>query len=168
MNFFQTLFFWVTGSKAWNDSLKFHSHYFTDECGFLYGLIIAIVVGVAVSAIFYFGLCRTFSLANTRNWLISLIVTILISFFAADIFVIGTGKKSGFYRANKEWVAKHSTDVNAKKYAATEKKINKNVKAWKDVRVPFDGNVAIYGVIFFFIGTLSFKGYSEHGTKVPF
>lgn len=171
MEFFKFLFFWVAGIDAYaKDGLGFHKEFFVNHGGFLIGFLIALLLGIAICAIFYFGLCKNFSLAKVHNWWICLVVTAIVTFFASDLIVIGgNGSKASttFYHSNIEWVKEHRTSPNVKDYTAKKVKIEQSLKRWGDVRFPFDMTCAVYGVVFYVAFTCVFKGYSKYGAKIP-
>lgn len=171
MDIFKFFFFWVTGSKAYSqEGLGFHKEFFVNNGGFLYGIVLALIIGIVISAIFYFGMCNNFSLAKVRNWWISLAVAGILTFFVSDLMLIGgNGSKASttFYHGNTEWVKDHRKSPNVKDYSAKKVSIEQKLKKWGDVRFPFDMSCAIYGMIFFFAGTCVFKGYSKYGKKIP-
>ncbi len=171
MEFFKFLFFWVAGTDAYaKDGLGFHKEFFVNNGGFLYGFLIALLIGLVICTIFYFGMCNNFSLAKVRNWWICLIVTAIATFFVSDLVVIGgNGSKAAttFYHSNTEWVKEHRKSPNVKDYTAKKVKIEQKLKKWSDVRFPFDTTCAIYGIVFYVVGTCVFKGFSKYGVKIP-
>lgn len=174
MEFFKFLFFWVAGSDAYaKDGLGFHKEFFVNNGGFLYGFLIAALIGLVICAIFYFGMCNNFSLAKVRNWWICLIVTAIATFFVSDLVVIGgNGSKlpTSFYKSNIGWVdvQRKKKVPNIKDYTAKKVKIEQKLKKWSDVRFPFDTTCAIYGIVFYVAISCFAKGYSKYGKKIPF
>lgn len=171
MGFFKILFFWVANTAAYaKDGLGFHKDYFLNNGGFLYGFLMAVIIGLVISAVFYLGLCSNFSLAKTRNWWICLVITGIVTFFGADLVLIGgNGSKAPttFYKSNEEFVKEHRKSPNVKEYTAKKVKIEQSLKKWGDVRFPFDTMCSLYGMVFFVGGAFLFKGFSRHGSQIP-
>lgn len=99
------------------------------------------------------------------------IIVALVSYFGADLFLIGgQGSKSSntFYGTNNEYVQKHRSKPNAKKYAQLNLKIEGELQKQKDVRVPFDLTCAGWSWLICLGFSIWVKRYSKHGTQIPF
>lgn len=180
MDFF---YFLVTGSEAWE--LHYHKNFFITQGGFLWGVIGALIVGVIVACAFYFGCCnssKTSKSANVGVWAISLCLCAVVSYFYADMVVIGDTKTTdinsvfrvhSFYKANDDYYIAKSQDrtmtptmlseLNQKKI-----EIKSNLDKGGDVRFEFDITTAILAVIFFFLASIIVKRFTINGKTIPF
>ena len=48
MKVFEFFFFPVSGSESYKDALAFHTNYFVNNGGFLWGLLLALVVAILI------------------------------------------------------------------------------------------------------------------------
>lgn len=185
MNFFSFLYFAVTGNDAFKgDTMGYHTYYFLDHWGCMYGILLALLVAGVCSAVFYLGLCRKFSLATSPNWWITLLVCGAVSFGLSDTILIGHKQKTqtstfnfhgsmnemlkdGGYHKPGESKKRNISPDHAKNLQIEKTKIETNLKKWKDVRLPFDATTGCYAMLFFVLWAFVFKGYSEHGTQIP-
>lgn len=171
MKFFEFFFFPVSGSNAYKDALGFHKNYFVDNSGFLYGFILAAIIGIVFAAIFYFIFCNNYSIAKKLNWWIISLVVAVGSYFASDLCLIGgqgSTSVSTFYGCNEQYVRENRNKPNTKQYARLNMKIKGELQKQKDVRVPFDLTCAGWSWLIFFGFSIWWKRYSKHGTQIPF
>lgn len=181
----EELFYFVTHSDAWVDDVQnFHFNYFMDEGGFAELFIAAVVIGVVVSAIFYFGFCnseKSNKLATLANWFICMVVAAVVAFGYTDIITIGhdandEGVRTGFYQSNEDYYnAKCDNQVEE---GLTAQDINdlgqrKDIIAgdlndWNDVRLPLDLMVTFYAVLFYFLASILLKRFTINGKTIPF
>ncbi|MDE6754202.1 MAG: hypothetical protein K2J82_06290 [Muribaculaceae bacterium] len=171
MKIFEFFFFPVSGSESYKDALGFHNNFFITHNGFLWGLILALIIAVVAAGIFYFVMDKNYTLAKPLNWWIISIVVAVIGYFGADIFLIGgqgSNSPSTFYGTNSEWVKEHRKKPNAKEYPKFKIKIENELRKQKDVRIPFDLTCAGWAWLLFLGTSLCFKRYSVNSTQIPF
>lgn len=179
----EKIFFFVSNSKAWKETAKFHENFFLDHNAFLYGLIIAIVVALVMAAIFYFGCCnskKSNAQANMGVWAGFLIVTGVLVFLAADFSLIGkSGTKNtksvfykySFYNANEKYLVlktrNNQNQLECQQYQQDKDKIETELNRGGDVRYSFSIGCAVYSLIFFYIFSLLMKGFTYQGVAIP-
>lgn len=180
MDFF---YFLVTGSDAWEPN--YHWNFFITQGGFLWGIIGALILGVVVACAFYFGCCnssKTSKYSNVGVWAISLCLCAAISYFYADMVVIGDPKTTdnssvfrahSFYKANDDYYLEKSQDKNmTPTFLAELHQLNNKIKSdldkGGDVRFEFDITTAILAVIFFILASVVVKRFTINGKTIPF
>ena len=177
------LFFFVTSSDAWKNTRNFHENFFCDNNGFLYGILVALVVAIFLAICFYFGLAnnkRDNAMANIPVWLAFLAGTAILVFLCANYVLIGKSNtlnpKSifynySFYKDNTEYVVKQTsgnpneqlvTKLNSDKQA-----IDTELNRGKDVRYLFSIGCAVYGLLFFYLLSIAIKGFTYQGVSIP-
>lgn len=177
------LFFFVTSSDAWKSTRNFHENFFVDHNGFLYGLLLALVVALLLVVCFYFGCAnskRDNSIATIPVWCGTLVATGLIVFLIANFVLIGKSNitstqsvfyKYSFYKANTEYVVEktrgNSNEQLAKKLTTDKKTIEINLNRGKDVRYAYSMGCAVYSLLFFYLLSLGIKGFTYQGSTIP-
>lgn len=100
------LFSWATDLTdlcSTHEFSQFFANYFIDSNVCLWTFLIGVGIAVVVCGIFYFGICNTSYPMSTRiNWLVALLLTCVITFFASKMFVQGhdggeASSSSGLY-----------------------------------------------------------------------
>lgn len=174
------LFFWVNLEDAYG----FHNQFFVEENAFLTGLIVSLVIGVVVSAAYYFGCCNSktsLSTANIPSWVIALCLAGGLSYLVADFAIIGkanTVDEDSMFRRNSFYVSmqKHYENAYASEIDDEQQlqpvmdemtEISNNLDAGKDVRLPFDLGCVIYAILFFYITSICVKGMTSNGAAIP-
>lgn len=168
------LFYFVTHSDAWvADVQNYHSNYFVAEGGFAELFIAALVIGVAVCAIFYFGFGNRLKFTNICTWFISMVVAAVVAFGYTDITSIGhdvndEGVSAGFYQSNEDYF--NTVCINQAVEGLTEQDINDlaqrkaiiaaDLDAWNDVRLPLDLMVTFYAALWFFVASIIFERFT--------
>jgi len=188
MEFFKYFFFTVTGDKAYKAETWFHTNFFETNGAFFFGLLWAFIIGVALAAIFYLVCCNnkeSNALAKIHVWAIFLILAGALTFFVADWGIIGQrGAKVGssfyehsFYKANEKLfteltnpskhaeIAKNPTVV--QQLASTKQNIKQDLDHGKDVRNIFNITCVVWSIIFFYLASITIKGYTRFGIPVP-
>lgn len=177
------IYFLVTGSEAWEPN--YHDNFFITQGGFVWGIIGALIVGVIVACAFYFGCCnssKTSKFANIGVWAISLCLCAVVSYFYADMVVIGDPKTTddnsvfrtySFYKANDDFYIRTSQDPQMTSTLLSELnqkriEIRSNLDKGGDVRFEFDITTAILAVIFFFLASIIVKRFTINGKTIPF
>lgn len=180
----EELFYFVTHSDAWvEDVQNFHFNYFMDEGGFAELFIAALVIGVVVSAIFYFGFCNSKDsdkYATMGNWFIGMVLAAIIAFGYTEILSIGHdandgGISTGFYRSNEDYYSAKCSDpenpiTDADRDALIDRKGNiaRDLNDWNDVRLPLDFTVCFYAVFWYFVASIGIKRFTIGGKTIPF
>ena len=174
------LFFWVN----LEDDYGFHNQFFVEENAFLTGLIVSLVIGVVVSAAYYFGCCNSktsLSTVNIPSWVIALCLAGGLSYLVADFAIIGkanTVDEDSMFRRNSFYVSmqKHYKNAYASEIDDEQQlqpvmdvmtEISNNLDAGKDVRLPFDLGCVIYAILFFYITSICVKGMTSNGAAIP-
>ncbi len=177
------LFFFVTNSDAWKNYRDFHENFFVTHKAFLYGFLLALIVALLLAVIYYFGCCnskRENKLATVPTWCGFLVATALITFLVANFVFIGKSSttetssifyKNSFYNANKQFVVDKTKGNPAEqivaKYTKDKTQIDKNLDSGKDVRYPYSIGCAVYSLLFFYLLSLLFKGFTYQGVAIP-
>ena len=179
MNILEAMYFLVSGSKAYKeDGLGFHTFFFDNGNGFLFGFLLALAIAVLVAMIFYLGFCmkkETFSAAKTTNWVVGLILVGVLSFFANDLLLVGTpvtnantqsvnGGVTTYYKSNESFVKVKKYD---QQYVDAKNKLNKQIQKWGDVRIQYDLNTALWCMIIYVGVSLCIKGFTPFGNCIP-
>ena len=89
MKVFEFFFFPVSGSESYKDALGFHTNYFVNNGGFLWGLLLAFAVAILIALIFYFGLCKNYNFAKKANWWIASVVVAVIAYLSLRHIFVG-------------------------------------------------------------------------------
>ncbi len=171
MKFLEYFFLPVSASESYKDALGFHTNYFVNGSGFLMGLLLALGIAVVLALVFYFGICKNYTLAKKSNWWILSLVVAIIAYFGADFILIGgqgSTSVNTFYGANEQLVRDNRNKPNAKQYAKLKMKIEGELQKQKDVRVPFDFTCAGWSWLIFLGFSMWIKRYSVNGTQIPF
>lgn len=177
------LFFFVTNSQAWKDTREFHENFFVTHNAFMYGVLTAIIVALVLALVFYFGCCNKRnddSMANTGVWAGFLLVTGLLVFLTANFAFIGKSNvadsqsifyKHSFYKANSEFVIEKTRDnqnqQQVDEYTTARQKIETDLNNGKDVRYSYSLGCTVYSLLFFYIFSLLFKGFTYQGIAIP-
>lgn len=181
----EELFYFVTHSDAWvEDVQNFHFNYFMDEGGFAELFIAAVVIGVVVSAIFYFGFCnseKSNKLATLANWFICMVVAAVVAFGYTDIISIGHDANgevnaTGFYQSNEDYFSYKSdhaeeeglTDPDMDDLRQRKDIIAGDLNDWNDVRLPLDLMVTFYAALWYFLASILLKRFTINGKTIPF
>lgn len=173
------LFFWVN----LEDDYGFHNQFFVEENAFITGLIVSLVIGVVVSAAYYFGCCNSktsLSTANIPSWVIALCLAGGLSYLVADFAIIGKAntldkdsmfRRYSFYVSMENYYGKYADqtdDVLQLQEVENEKKdISDNLDAGRDVRRKFDLGCGFYAILFFYITSILIKGMTRNGAAIP-
>ena len=179
----EIFYFLVTGSKAWTNN--FHENFFNEQGGFMLGFLGALFIGTILAGIFYFGLCnskKSAQYANINIWLVAMLLSAIVSYFFADLVVIGDSKttdkdslfrKYSFYQANEVYYIIESRKPGAsptyeKDLFAKKDDIKGKLDKGKDVRFDFDITTAVLAILFFFIVSIIVKRFTINGKGIPF
>jgi hypothetical protein len=180
MDFF---YFLVTGSKAWEP--HYHQNFFITQGGFLLGVIGALIIGAVFALAFYFGCCnskKSSKSANLSVWALFLLLGAVVSYFYADLVVIGdtatTDKNSvfrthSFYEANNQYYLQKTNQSGVSKTLMEDltnkrNEIKSNLDKGGDVRFDYDITTAVLAILFFFIVSVIVKRFTINGKTIPF
>lgn len=157
--------------SSYNDSLGFHHHYFVEHLGFVWGLVLAVVIALISAALFYFIGCNNFKFSKRVNWWFCSVLVAVISFFACNAILIGkkgSDKTFNFHGSNEQLVRNNRKSPRAENYRELKVKIEKDLKNHGDIWWGF--NVSCAGATWLcFLGFSAwFKGYSKFGVKIPY
>ena len=178
----KTIYHFVTTSNAWEP--RFHENFFVTHHAFLYGLLIALGIGVVIALIYYFSCCNsknTVKMANIYTWLVAGVVSAVLSFFVANWVIIGksgvNNQKSlfytySFYNANETY---YNVEVQrnvkneklVKDLATTKQKIKTDLDQGHDVRLPYSATTTVLNIIFFVAASFCIKGATRNGKHIP-
>lgn len=179
MDFF---YFLVTGSKSWEPI--YHDNFFNGG-GFTHGVVCALILGVVCAIAFYFGCCnsdKSSKMANIGVWAGALAITAVVTFFYADMIIIGQSgvndnnsvmRTHSFYKANEDYYITRTgqpnispTEINDLSQKKTE--IKSNLDKGGDVRFDFNFTTAILSALFFFLTSIAVKRLTINGRSIPF
>ena len=179
----EKLFFFVTNSEAWKSTREFHENYFISHGAFTVGLLTAIVLGLVLALAFYFGCCNKRdedSMANLGVWSGFLFVTGIIMFLVANFIFIGKSNvadsrslfyKYSFYKANSEFVIEktrnNQNEQQVAEYTTARQIVETNLNKGKDVRYSYSLGCMVYALLFFYLFSICFKGFTYHGVAIP-
>jgi len=179
MEFF---YFLVTGSKSWEPI--YHENFFNGG-GFTHGVVIALILGILFSVIFYFGFCNSneeSKMANIGVWAVALVISAALTFFYADMIIIGKSgitdnesvmRTHSFYKANEEYYISRVGQPNVSQQeilqlADQKMTIKSNLDKGDDVRFVFNLTSAILAGLFFFLTSIIVKRFTTNGRHIPF
>lgn len=175
------IYFLVEGSNHWEPN--FHVNFFNEQGGFLYGALGALIIGVIAACAFYFGCCNSSKSGKSANigvWSVVLCVCGIISYFYADLFIIGASNTEdessvfrtySFYNANTQFLISESEGASPSYVAELTNKYNDikgNLDQGSDVRFEFDITTALLAVICYFITSIVVKRFTINGKTIPF
>ncbi len=181
MDFF---YFLVTGSPDYDN--VYHLNFFENCGGFSHGIIAALIIGLIISAAFYFGCCNSRTSQKSANigmWFIFMAIAALIGYFYADFVIMGetnavdnTGifREYSFYKANEDYYTEQSR-VQFENEQLLDELFNKKgeiqaaLDRGEDVRFDFDLTTALLAALFFFFPwSVLLKRFTINGKAVPF
>ncbi|MGN0222922.1 MAG: hypothetical protein ACI4AM_02725 [Muribaculaceae bacterium] len=173
------LFYFVTNSDAWgNDLSGYHDNYFNTEGAFSELFIVALIMGVVVCAVFYFGFCNSVKSdkhATFGNWIICMVVAAIFGFVYSDFITVGSshndGTKSGFYQANVDYYNAQAAGCDGQQSASLAKQMNDietDLNNYDDVRLPLDFTAAFWAVVWYFLASILLKRFTIGGKTIPF
>lgn len=170
---FKTFFYFlVAGNEAFEP--QYHENYFVAQNGFLYGLLLALVIACVAAGIFYYVMCnnkRDVRFVTVPTWAITGIIGVIIAIAVADLFLIGRNSETGFYAANEQFYtdqSKDMSDTDATTFSNLKAQIAQDLDENGDVRITYDLTTGFWCFIFFFIISTAIKGGSLHGKVIPF
>lgn len=157
------------------DAYGFHANFLSSEQSVLLMWIIAIIVGVAGSAIFYFGCCNsktTKAHANIQTWIASMVVSAVLTFCIADFAFIGLpGSESvhSFYQCNENFLDKNFDDTNPdyENAVAEKNEIADELDAYGGIRLQFDFLAVVWTLLAGYGCSFLFKKKTINGTHLP-
>lgn len=172
MDFF---YFLVTSDNSWEP--LFHPNYF-NAAGFTYGVIGALVIGVVLALVFYFGCCNnrnSVKYATKGVWAVFLLIAGVAAYFYADIALIGdpnttTPGTFSFSEANNEYLIAQTKGAPVEKVTQLTQihnKIKSDLQKGGDVRFPFALTTAILAILFYFIMSMVVKRFTYAGKAIP-
>ena len=174
---YKMIYFLVSGAKAYKeDGLGFHTEFFINNNGILFSLLLAFAIAALIALGFYFGLCmkkETYSYARTSNWWIAIVLAAVCTFFVNDLLFVGkpvtnqNATEKGlctYYKSNEKLVKAKGYD---EQYVTKKDELNKQIKNWKDVRMQYNLNAALWCLIFFVGVSLAVKGLTSTGNCIP-
>lgn len=166
------LYFLVTSSKLYSDKLGVYKEYFVNNGGFTSAFLIAVGVAFIVALLYYVGCRMSFSWARTSTWVITFIVAGAISYGATGI-ATGISSKRGALPQTVERMYKKKISVPGADKTVLD-------KAKQDIKR--EQNKGMFGcnpvnrlcwtnfiltLIFFYIFSILFNGFSGHGVNIP-
>lgn len=166
------LYFLVTSSKAYADKLGVYKEYFVNNGGFTSAFLIALGVAFAVALIYYVACRMSFSWARMSTWVVTLFVAGAISFGVTG-FATGISARTGALPQTVERMYKKKVSV-----PGADKTVLDKTK--QDIRR--EQNKGMFGcnpvnrlcwtnfvltIIFFYLFSLLFNGFSGHGVNIP-
>lgn len=176
----ESLYFLVTGSPSWD--IEFHNNFFITKDAFLWGFVLAAVLGLVFCLAFYFGCCNSKKSAKSANigvWAVFMLITGLCTYFVSDMVIIGGSQQPGsvfyeysFYKSNEDHYLKLSQNPNAsdsllQEWAITKQNIRQDLNKGGDVRFDYDITNTVYALLFFFLWSLLFKRFTHNGKSIP-
>lgn len=141
---------------------------------------IGALIALVFAALYYFGIGNfVFKLAKRSVWLVTLILTFVVTFFVTGPQIVGIDRgdgnhSTGLYKAAYENLrAKGSDSGDALKDKKKKQLKNFKEKELKDgvfATVPMQMSLATGGVsvLFFVVFSFGFKRFSTHATAIPF
>lgn len=176
------IYFLVMGSKSWEPI--FHDNFFNGG-GFTHGLIAAAIIGAVCSVVFYFGCCNSYKsskMANIGVWTCALIISGALTFFYADMIIIGqrgVADNNSVTRTHSFYKAIEDNYINRVRLGAVSQteiadlaqlktKIKSDLDKGGDVRFDFNFNTAMLAMVFFFLTSLCVKRFTISGRSIPF
>lgn len=176
----EILFKLVSSAEAYADDYGFHSHFFEESGGFTTALIIAIAVAAVCAVIYYFGLSmshKTINAATLPVWIVFLLLSAGISFVASEQIVIGSETEedsdltaSNFYADLESYcidLCDGAPKTEAEEINRAKNEIIENLNQGDDVALMLGLNTAIWSLIFFYLLSIVFKGFSVNGGAIP-
>ncbi len=187
MSFFCFLVSW---SGKYSEQL--HNYHFITNSGFATGLLVAFVIALVMSALYYFVLGSSVTTAKTANWWICLIIACIACFSVSDFILIGREPSKKEYanaknldskltykysiyksldkalKPNKDGIVKGMTAKEKESIQTEKKKIAQKLNQGGDVRMMFDLNTTIWCAIFCLILTVPFKCMSPKAKTKPY
>ncbi len=180
----EIFYFFVRQSKAWDGLVGYHENFFIHQGGFMMGFLGALIFGIIVACVFYFGCCnskKTSKYATISAWAISLAIAAVIGYFYADLVIIGKPKaeeaslfrRYSFYQANKDYCIEKTkgsevSETSKTDFRETRDKIDEDLSHYRDVRFSFDMTTAVLAILFFFLTSLFVKRFTINGRSIPF
>lgn len=164
------------------DERQFHTNYFIEHGAFLYGLLLAAVIGVVVALVFYYGCCnssKSMASATLTVWVGCMVAAGALTYLTANFVLIGKPQAvqgpfydHSFYKANEEYASakageKNTNENEVQEYNQERDRIADELDKGDDARVPFSAHCAIYAMLAFFLCSLAVKGTTIHGTYIP-
>ena len=121
-------------------------------------------------------------MANFGVWAGALAISAVITFFYADMIIIGqrgiTDNKSimrtySFYKANEDYYISRTGQPNISQTEITDlaqkkTEIKSDLDKGGDVRFDFNLTTAILSMVFFFIVSVGVKRFTINGRSIPF
>lgn len=191
-------FFLVSGLEKYKDAYGYHDHFFQTSGGFLWAIGAAFVVALVCAIVFYFGLCnsrKTFKAATMPVWVVTLIITGVVTFLFTSQVLIGhgsgaigddeeeevdaaanngasQGKLHNFYvdmeqYYNQSALNEDITSDELDDRLQVKEEIIENLNQGEDVAMLFNLNATLYALLFFYIISLILKGFTKHGIMLP-
>lgn len=134
---------------------------------------------------FYFGCCNSKTsqkYANHGVWAAFLLLCMAVSYFYADLVVIGDSSVSdntsifraySFYKANDDYFIQQTSQPGVSQTLINDltqmkNEIKGNLDKGGDVRFAFDITTAILAAIFFFLTSIIVKRFTIGGRTIPF
>lgn len=167
------IYFLATSSQMFKDKLSFYTTYFEKDGHFLSLFIGAIVVAL-IFAIVYYLICRmSFSFSRVLTWVVTLFIAGAASFCYTGVS-FGLGNNHGTMPiALEKQFKKKATGLTEEQKAPLvaeknkiRKELNKGFFAANPVNRVCWTNFVLT-MIFFYIFSILFNGFSVHGDYVP-
>ncbi len=176
------LYFWVTSSKCWEG--QYHENFFNASGGFLWGFLGALILGIVGALLFYFLCCNSKEsgkYAKIGVWWIFMAVTAVVSYFYADLVLIGQSSTAdtasvfyshSFYKANDDYYVKKTGEASVSPTVIADltkvkNEISSDLDKGGDVRFEFDLTTALLSALFFFLASLAVKRFTVTGKAIP-
>lgn len=166
------------------DDYRFHANFLADENACLYALLIAIIVGVVISAAYYFGCCnsrKNIGMVNIGTWLGALALSVVITYCASDFCIIGMpnveNDTSMFYTHSfyssienyyqEEYADKTGTPEELEAVMQAKDDIIKELDGGGDIRLQFDLMSVLWCALSFYLSSFLFKKKTINGSCIP-
>jgi hypothetical protein len=164
------------------DGWGFYSRYFVEGSGFLNSFLISLAIAAFMLIVFYGFICnKVFKLSNHITWLVFLICSVGITFFATSHFILGNHEGApedytGFYGSlettflqisNQDGFQENPESVENLTMAKGE--IIEGLKIGKsEVASSLCTGNSIFTLIWFFLFSVLVKGFTRYGIAIPF
>lgn len=166
------LYFLVTGSQAYKDSLGVCKAFFEKQGAFTTGFIYTAVIAVVICLLYYLITRKSMGFAQIWTWFLSLFVTCCLCFFASASVCAINSTNDGLRHTLQEQVKQKTAaggDVNEIQTQKNKmiKEYNKGALRCAPVNAFCWTNFVVGGIIFFGC-SIGFKYFGGYGRNIPF
>lgn len=166
------------------DSYGFHANFLAAESACMYAFLIALVIGVMISAAYYLGCCnsrKNIGLANIGTWFGALALSAVITYCVSDFCIIGMSNveddtsifyTNSFYSSmesyyQEEYADNTGTPEELEAVMQEKDDIIDDLNAGGDIRPKFDLMSVAWCIFFFYLSSFLFKKKTINGSCIP-